>query len=89
MVSVNQAQKILGWSLAGFLCSLPTRFSGLGGDLPALFLGHGLQAALAPDLSSFAAYGSHVLGEASGRRLDRRGFWFWNPASGAIDNPLR
>ena len=42
---------------------LPPRPSSLRSHFPALFLRHGLETALAADLSTLAAYRSHVLGK--------------------------
>jgi hypothetical protein len=45
----------------------PTDFRSLGGHIPPLFLGHGLEPTLPVDLTAFAAYGGHVCGQVNGR----------------------
>jgi hypothetical protein len=45
----------------------PARPSSLGSDLGAFGLGHGLEPTLPANLTTFAAYGSHVFGQVYGR----------------------
>src|ERR1700722_5019488 len=51
------------------LAFLPPRSSSLGCHFRTLFLGHGLETALAADLATLATYRSHVL-----REIHRRGY---------------
>jgi hypothetical protein len=72
----------------------PSRLSRLRSYFVTLFLGHGLEPPFPPDLTTFAAYGGHVLGDvrrnrgtATGRRIQGN-FWLWRLVSRTIYNPL-
>ena len=68
---------------------LPSCARGLSSNLGTLFLGHGLEPSLPADLTTLAAYCSHILREIDGRGRNCGWLWFGRLARRLIYNPLR